>query len=142
MLEASQVCPFNVNDSVVDYHLVSDGHNAVQGILVAATEKLIRKKDTLAGQAFLKTVLIDVDGLALLNCLRECEKPEAGKTLAVLNVGNSYTTLAIIGNDNLPFVRDIAYAGNSIIEKIAAQKGVEAEYVRQKLSSLESADQL
>lgn len=142
MLEASQVCPFNVNDSVVDYHLIPNGRNTVQGILVAATEKLVRRKNTLARQAFLKSVLIDVDGLALLNCLKELEKAETGKTIAVLNVGSSYTTLAIIGKDNLPFIRDIAYAGNNIIEKIAARNGLEAEYVRQKISSLESEEQL
>jgi len=138
MLEASQVCPFNVNESVVDYHLVPDGQNFVRGILVAATEKIINRKSMLASQASLKSVLMDVDGLAILNCLKECEKDQIGKTLAVLNVGSSYTTLAIIGNDNLPFIRDIAYAGNNIIQKVAAEEGIEPELVSQKLFSLES----
>ncbi len=138
MLEASQVCPFNVNESVVDYHLVPNGQNCVQGILVAATEKLINRKTVLAEQASLKSVLMDVDGLAILNCLEEYEKDQIGKTLAVLNIGSSYTTLAILGNDNLPFIRDIAYAGNNIIQKIAAEEGIKPELVSQKLFKPES----
>jgi len=141
MLEASQVCPFNVNDSVVDYHLVPNGQKFIRGILVAATEKLVDRKSMLASQASLKSVLVDVDGLAILNCLKECEKDQTGKTLAVLNVGSLYTTLAIIGKDELPFIRDIACAGNNIIQKIAAEEGIEAENVKQELSSLESEDQ-
>jgi type IV pilus assembly protein PilM len=140
MLEASQVCPFNVNEGVVDYHLVPDGQKFIQGILVAATKELIDKKNMLVNQASLKNVLMDVDGLAILNCLRECEKEQMGKTLAVLNVGSSYTTLAIIGDDNLPFIRDIAYAGNNIIQKIAAEENIEAENVKQELTDLKGGD--
>lgn len=142
MLEASQVCPFNINDGVVDCQVIPDGQNTVQGILVAATKELVRKKTNLARQAFLKSVLIDVDGLALINCLKECEKMPSGKTLAILNVGSSYTTLAIIGNDSMPFIRDIAYAGNKIVNRIADLNGIESKYLIEKLSQPESADQL
>ena len=125
MLEAAQVCPFNFSDSVVDYQLLSSGNDGMRGVLVAATDRLIRKKQSLAEQAGRKAALIDVDGLAMLNCLKEWTNVQQGKTIAALNVGNSYTTLAIIGAENLPFIRDIAYAGQNIIEKLAPNLAVE-----------------
>ena len=133
LLEAAQVCPFNIDDSAVDYQLMPDGEDSVCGVLVAATNKLIERKRQLAKGACLDCVLMDVDGLALLNCFSECEKAEAGQTTAILNVGSSYTTLAIMGANALPFIRDIAYAGEAIVKEIATEKGVSMEAVKKTL---------
>ena len=134
MLEAAQVCPFNINESVVDYQLIANGQDTIKGILVASTERLIGKKKWFAQEASLRTALMDVDGLALLNCLKEFGGIQSGRTAAVLNVGFSCTTLAIIGENNLPIIRDIAYAGGDIIGKIADQTNKEPEYVKAFLS--------
>ncbi len=138
MLEAAQVCPFNIDDSAVDYQLVPDSKNNTCGILVAATKRLIEKKRQLAREASLDCVLMDVDGLALLNCFNEYEKPEAGRTTAILNVGNSSTALVIMGDNSLPFIRDMNYAGGTIIKEVAAEKGVSIEAVRKALLGIES----
>lgn len=128
-LEASQVCPFNIEEGVVDYQLVSNSTDSVTGVLVAATNKMIDKKNRLVQDAELNGTLADADGLALLNCFTESEKSYTNKTIAILNVGSTFTTLAIIGNNSLPFVRDIAYAGNDIIEQVAAEHNLSKEIV-------------
>ena len=140
LLEAGQVCPFNVNDSAVDYQLIADGDDKTSGALVAATNKLIKRKRQLAEEAALNCVLMDVDGLALLNCLSECEKPEVGRTTAILNVGSCYTNLAIMGDKTLPFVRDMAYAGNDIIKQIATENNLSMGAVGKILCNGESPD--
>ncbi|MHC4337345.1 MAG: type IV pilus assembly protein PilM [Planctomycetota bacterium] len=143
LLEAAQVCPFNVGDDTVDYQLISDGGDNVTGVLVAATNKLIQRKKRLIENASLKCVLMDVEGLALLNCVSEL-KPNGSKranesgTIAVLNVGNSHTTLAIMGDNGLPFIRDITCAGNDIVEQIATENGVLTERVREILFGCEN----
>ncbi|MHC4889880.1 MAG: pilus assembly protein PilM [Planctomycetota bacterium] len=153
LLEAEQVCPFNVHDGPVDYQLIPNGADSVTGIFVAATNKLIKSKVQLAKNASLDCVLMDVDGLALLNCLSEYEKvpqktkaaPTGSKTrqtsapltartsdgagrttTAILNVGGAYTTLAIMG-ENMPFIRDMAYASNDIVKQIAVENGISTE---------------
>jgi len=142
LLEAAQVCPFNVEDGAVDYQLISNGEDNVTGILVAATNKLIKRKTELVDNASLDCVLMDVDGLALLNCLSEYEKPKAGRATAILNVGSSFTTLAIVSDNGLPFVRDMAYAGEGIVEQIAMENDVSTETVRRVLSGDSAASQL
>jgi len=133
LLEAAQVCPFSIDDSAVDYQLIPNGEDSICGVLVAATNKLIERKIQLAKHGSLDCVLMDVDGLALLNCFSEYEKAEASQTTAILSVGNSYATLAIMGTNALPFIRDIAYAGETIVKEIATEKGVSTEVVKKAL---------
>ncbi len=142
LLEATQVCPFfNVGDASTHYQLMPNGEDKTSGILVAATNKLIKSKVQLAKTAYLDCVLMDVDGLALLNCLSEFEETKPGEAKAVLNVGNSYTTLAIMGDDSPPFIRDVAYAGNDIIEQIVTECDVSTEAVKKILSDCEDLSQ-
>ncbi len=131
-LEASQVCPFNVDDGVVDYQIVESGaqQESVAGVLVAATNQVIKRKARIAEKASLNCVLMDVDGLALLNCLGESKKDsEQTGTSAILDVGASCTTLAVMGENNLPFVRTVPYAGKDIVAQIAGETNVSPEIV-------------
>jgi type IV pilus assembly protein PilM len=134
-LEAEQVCPFNVAESVVDYQLLPNGKESIRGVLVAATNKLVRRKEKLVKEAALSPVLIDIDGLALSNCLETCEGYESGKATAIMNVGNSYTTLVIVGEGSIPFVRDTSHAGSSITRKIAEQTQMSVEKVSRAMFS-------
>jgi type IV pilus assembly protein PilM len=134
LLEASQVCPFNVDDSAVGYHLIPNGDEKTRGILVAAMNTLVRSKVQLAKEACLNCVLMDVDGLALLNCynglLNGHQKSETNQTVAVLNVGGTHTTLAIMDNKGWPFIRDMTYAGNDIVSRLAAENDMSIETVK------------
>ncbi len=138
-LEAGQVCPFNVDESSVDYQLVdSKGDNAC-GVMVAATNESIEAKRQLVTDVSFNCVLMDVDGLALLNCFNELnndhsKKKVARNSTAVLNVGNRYTTMAIVSGNGLPFVRDVAYAGERIVAQIASDNNVSVQLVRSALS--------
>ena len=134
LFEASQVCPFNAADSAVDYHLIPNGDDKTRGILVAATNSLITGKVNIAKEAALKCVLMDVEGLALLNCFTGLPGNSDKSTIAILNVGGSGTTVAIIGGNGRPFVRDMTFAGNDIVKQIAADKGMSTEDVKSILS--------
>jgi len=141
MLEAAQSCPFSIGDGTVDYQLMPVGEDETGGVLVAATNAIIRNKLQLLQGASLDCVLIDVDGLALLNCFNACERHGTGRSnelaefqpTAVLNVGNSYTNLTIIGSNNWPFIRDVAYAGNDIIKEVADENTMSTEAVKKTL---------
>ncbi len=147
LLEAGQVCPFNIDDSAVDYQVIPNGEDSISGILIAATNKLIGRRMRLAEDASLNTVLMDIDGLALLNCFGEYSKGssahEIARPTAILNVGSSFTNLAIMGGaagDNaLPFIRDIAYAGDDIVKHIAAEQDLSTGAVRKILSGCETS---
>jgi len=144
-LEASQVCPFSAADSAVDYNLIANDDNKTSGVLVAATNSLIKSKTQLAKEAHLNCILMDVDGFALLNCFNSLEDgqedSQTNRTVAILNVGGSHTTLAIMDNNGWPFIRDMTYAGNDIVAQIAAENDTPTETVRGILSGDSVADE-
>ncbi len=139
-LEASQVCPFKTEDSTVDYQLISNGGSDIRGVLVAATNALIKSKVFLAKEAALDCAMMDVDGLALLNCFRELETPIPGQATAILNVGGSYTNLAIVSDNGWPFVRDMISVGDDIAKKMAVENKLPVKTIKQVLSGSSEMD--
>lgn len=135
-LEARQVCPFNTDEITVDYRLLGNGDSddATTGYLVVATERLVESKTRLAKRARIDCALMDLDGLALLNCFNEVEEARDNQRTAVLSVGSTHTTLVIEGKNGCPFIRDLNYAGESIISKVATQNNLDTEEVRAILS--------
>jgi type IV pilus assembly protein PilM len=145
-LEASQVCPFNATDIAVHYQVLPNGDAKTKGILVAATKTIVADKTQLVRDAGLRCVLVDIDGLALLNCYnglaRERERCPPGKSVAILNVGASHTTLAIMDSTGWPFIRDMNQAGDDIIMQIAALHETSIRTVRGTLFSDLTTDEL
>ena len=129
-LEAAQVCPFNADQAAVDYQLISNGNDKTKGILVAATNILMESKIQFVKEAGLHCVLMDIDGLALLNCFHGLSNGNEKSRAAILNVGDLYTTLAVMSDDGWPFIRDTACAGDDIINQIAAANNVSPSVVR------------
>ena len=65
--------------------------------------------------------MVEVDALAMLNCLDELEFSNAQETVAVIDIGDTLTNVVIYGVDGLPFVRDINIAGAHVIQEISRQ---------------------
>ena len=137
MLEAEVVCPFNAGQASVDYQLLSNDDKRTKGIFVAATNTVITNKTRYAKEAGLKCVLMDIDGLALLNCFHgftdadgSSSNEQQDTNTAILNVGGSYTTLAIMNNDGWPFIRDTVYAGNDILKRISVFSDIPVEEIK------------
>ncbi len=141
-LEASQVCPFSTKDGTVDYQLIPKNEETIKGVLVAATNNIVQSKKEVAQEASLDCVLMDVDGLALLNCFSAYEEPQPGQTIAILKVGHTSTTLAIMRDNGLPFIRDLDYAGDDIISQIAEEKNMATGAVEKILRGESEKDQL
>ena len=127
-LEAAQVCPFEVSEGAVAYHVLqgspagrgkpADGQR-IRGFFAAARNKIIQHRKALCERGDATCVVMDVDGLALLNCLEACRPRKSGEAAMVLNVGYTYTNVAIVSDDGLPFVRDISYASDHILTRIS-----------------------
>lgn len=139
-LEAHSVCPLDMKNSVLDYQLI--GHDIQtqeprpqNGLMVAASDRLIQQRLAQLTGAGMKPVLMDSEALALLNCLNELNLLAPGGSAAVIDIGDSVTSVIIYGQNGLPFVRDLNIAGGSIIRQIAAEQQMEEKTVRNALCS-------
>ncbi len=143
-LEAAQVCPFEVNEAAVSFHVLAgmpakgakpapDGQR-IRGFFAAARNEIIQQRKALCERGDTSCVLMDVDGLALLNCLEACQQRKAGEAIMVLNVGSAFTNLAIVSDDGLPFVRDINYASDQILTRTSQMVGAPRDKVEATLA--------
>jgi type IV pilus assembly protein PilM len=137
-LEAQQVCALDLSHSTVDYQLVEDQTQAKRthrkGYLVIGLEEAMNQKIGLAQQAQIKPILLDVNSLAVLNCLCQLDQTLANETFAVLDVGHTYSYLVILGPDGIPFVRDLTCSTQQIIAAISQQSQKSPVQVRKALA--------
>ncbi len=141
-LEASQMCPFGMEDGALDHQVTSDQDNKTRGFWVAASSGLIESKRQLARQASLQCVLMDVDGLALLNCLEHSRVralPQTGTDSedgpddvrpVLLDIGDSHATIAVVDHAHRPFVRDLSTGGHEIMWQMARETRISPDEVR------------
>jgi len=151
--EAQQACPFEEGQYIVDYQLfknntvgdLAEANNSqksqvIRGVLAAATMGIIGHKSQVVKAASLNCVLIDVDGLALLNCFLECEKRRRAEPVGIICVGSKFTNFAILGSESVPFVRDIPHAADEIVVDISKNHNVSLQVVRDVLHGSSDRD--
>lgn len=133
-LEAQQTCALDISKSVIDYQLLSDeteptGQDQKQGrkgFFVASLQDAIAQKIQLAQQAQIKTVLMDMDSLAILNCISHLSENKTTESIAALDIGHTAATMTILGSDGVPFVRMLSGSAEQILSMVSlnTQKSV------------------
>jgi type IV pilus assembly protein PilM len=148
-LEAAQVCPFDVAESAVAYDVLAgrvsgrvsrkNKSQRTTGVFAAAKNVAVERLRELCRQGGTRCVLVDVEGLALINCLEACGAIGTGMAM-VLNVGGSYTNLAILSENGQPFVRDIAYGSEAIVDHVCRVAGAPRQAVVDALTGAEGGE--
>lgn len=120
--EAEKFIPFDISECVIDFQILtkSDTDNRTNILLVAARREQIQDRVRAVEQAGLSVGLIDVDCFAVSNSfLRNFPSLDPNKTVALLNIGASYTNLSILKAGVIFFSRDVAIGSNDFDETIA-----------------------
>ena len=136
-LEAQQMSPFDPDQSIISYQAVPVSETAAEsgreGFLVVAMREAIEQKIEWVRAAGGKVLLMDVEGLAALNCLQACLSQTGDKTVGLIHIGNRFTTVSILGENGIPFIRDLTYAGKNIRAAIRQQTGLSDPEIRKAL---------
>jgi type IV pilus assembly protein PilM len=147
LLEAQSVCPLEMKNSVLDYQLVGTAQDVQKdadplrprcGLMAAAAERLVRQRSQQLTTAGLKPVLMDVEALALLNCLNALNLVESRVTPAIIDLGYSTTNIIIYGQNGLPFVRDLNIAAGSMLRQICKEQAADEDLVHGVLCGMET----
>lgn len=130
--EAQKYIPFALNEINLDsYILKEDLPDNKMLVLVAAVKKeFINQRLKLIQEAGLKTNIVDLDSLALINAFnfsyaKEEDADTKNKTIVLLNIGASMSNLNILENGHPVLSRDIYIAGNELIGKIQDATGMD-----------------
>jgi type IV pilus assembly protein PilM len=139
--EASQVMPIDIKKSSVDYQVINSENNNHRGILAAATNDHIEEKRNLISSSGLKCCMMDVNGLALINCYQNTCDEQIEKAVAIIDVGSEYTNIAIIGPDDFPFIRDLKKGADSVLETVSEKSGKQISEIKKIIETGQSFDE-
>lgn len=124
--EAEQHIPFDIKDVQIDHQVLRrrPDQGQMDILLVAAKREEITDYASLAVDARLRPLVVDIDAFCLQNLFeRTVGLPQAG-TVMLLDIGASLTTLNIVSDGVSAFTRDIANGGEAITEEIQKRLGV------------------
>jgi type IV pilus assembly protein PilM len=118
--EAEQYIPFDIQDVSLDYEVVEGGGSGgnMDVLLVAVKKDKIGDYTSAISQAGKNAQIVDVDVFALQNCYEVNYGIDAGRVVALLNVGASIMNINIIKGGTSIFNRDIAVGGNQYTDAI------------------------
>lgn len=129
--EAEKYIPFSISQVNVDASILRHDmpDNRMLVLLAAVKKDFISQRLKLLEEVDIRPDIVEMDSLALINAfnfnyLRPHQGP-AAKTIALLNIGASFSNLSVL-DDNIPrLTRDIPIGGNNIARKIMDLFGVD-----------------
>src|SRR2546427_13039157 len=116
--EASQHIPFDIADVNLSYQLLESMDSQMDVLLVAAKKDKILNHTNVLAQAGKTPVVVDIDAFALQNCFEVNYEPDAGQTVALLNVGASIMNINIVRGGVPLFTRDVSVGGNQFTDTL------------------------
>jgi type IV pilus assembly protein PilM len=115
--EASQHIPFDIADVNLSYQLLESMDSQMDVLLVAV------QKDKILNHT---NVVVDIDAFGLQNCFEVNYEPDAGQTVALLNIGASVMNINIVRGGIPLFTRDVSVGGNQYTD--ALQKELDLSF--------------
>src|SRR5437762_11657141 len=94
--EASQHIPFDIADVNLSYQLLESMDSQMDVLLVAVKKDKILNQTNVLAQAGKTPVVVDIDAFGLQNCFEVNYEPDAGQTVALLNIGASVMNINIV----------------------------------------------
>ena len=124
--EASQHIPFDIADVNLSYQLLESMDSQMDVLLVAVKKDKILNHTNVLAQAGKTPMVVDIDAFALQNCFEVNYEPDAGQTIALLNIGASVMNINIIRGGVPLFTRDVSVGGNQYTD--ALQKELDLSF--------------
>jgi len=124
--EASQHIPFDIADVNLSYQLLESMDSQMDVLLVAVKKDKILNHTNVLAQAGKTPMIVDIDAFALQNCFEVNYEPDAGQTVALLNIGASVMNINIVRGGIPLFTRDVSVGGNQYTD--ALQKELDLSF--------------
>jgi type IV pilus assembly protein PilM len=127
--EAEQYVPFDIEDVNLDFQILGPKEEAGQMdvILVAVKKDVINEYVSVVKEAGLNAVIVDVDAFALENMYGMNYEIEAGRNVALVNIGASTMNMNILKGGVSVFTRDSSIGSNMHTDALQKEFNVSYE---------------
>lgn len=124
--EAEQYIPFDVKDVYIGFEVVAPrtDQGQMDVVLVAAKREMINDYTSVAEDAGLAPVVVDLDAFAIQNCYELNYGFHRGETIVLLDIGNSVVTMNVVTDGITMFTRDLSMGGSDLTEDIQKQLNI------------------
>ncbi|MDH3980012.1 MAG: pilus assembly protein PilM [Gammaproteobacteria bacterium] len=133
-LEADQYVPYPLEEVNMDFEVIGPSENnpdTVDVLLAACRSENVDLRSAAVETGGLTTQVMDVESFASENAFAiladQLPDQGAGKTIAVIDVGASMTTLNVIHNLKSIYTRDTVFGGKQLTEEIMRRYGLSYE---------------
>ena len=132
--EAEQYIPFDIDEVVLDFQILdkingNKEEKMMEALLVAVQRGIIDERTDILLEAGLKPAIIDLDLLALMNAARLTNDLSSMGTIALIDLGDSFTHINIIQNGVIGYTRDIPVGGGYLTNMLMSKFKVPFEQV-------------
>ncbi len=128
--EAEPHISFDIDQVILDYYIagekVEKELKKMDVILIAAKKEIVYKHLGILEAAGLTPVAIDVDAFALEGEYEFNHPDEKMHSVALINIGSTFTNINIMENGTSRFTRDVLIAGNNFTKVI--QRDLRLDY--------------
>ncbi|MBL4687752.1 MAG: type IV pilus assembly protein PilM [Nannocystaceae bacterium] len=127
--EVRQNIPFSRDDVVVDHEVLvqQTPQGQMEVMLVAAKREVVGQYMQVVRDAGFQPVVVDAAAFSLQNAVEGGVGFSPGETVAIVNVGATFSTMSIV-QDGLPtFNRDLGVGGNTYTEAIRTRLAVSTD---------------
>ena len=135
--EAEKYIPYQINDVVVDSHLLGNdqderGKKITKGILAVCKKEAVKAVIQACREVEAPLAIIDAPPLAIINAF-QFNYPDAGKqVIGLLYMSHHASTLSIIHKGEPVFTREISFGGTDITQAISKVTSVSIEQAEKK----------
>ncbi len=139
-IEAEAALPFKAEHAMISHILFPEQRIAANkvrthGLAIAVDGTVAEERLSRIRAAGLETFCLETDATACTNAYIATRSDEDTGTTAILNIGQRFSNLAILGPDRVLMVRDLPWAGEHLTLTIAKMLSVplaEAEALKRK----------
>lgn len=122
--EAEPHISFPIDQAILDFQILGDNleeeAKRMDVLLVAAKKEIVERQISVMKDGGLRPVLIDVDAFALENLYEyNWGQEQPSGSVALLDIGATYTNINIVENGVSRFTRDVSIAGDTFTKYIS-----------------------
>ena len=133
-MEADRHIPYPLDEVNMDFYVLGpsqEGSDMVNVLLAACRKEIVDDYVAVAESVGLTPILVDIETYAMENAYGLIAKAMPGggmeKTVAVMDVGATTTTINVVHNGRSVYTRDHAFGGRQLTEEIQRRYGLSYE---------------
>lgn len=122
--EAEPYLPFPVEEAIIDFQIIGEAKgNGAEVLMIAVDKKRVREHLEILGEAGIEPAIISLDASAIFNAY-SLGKNGAEKMVALVDLGADKTTVAVVSESKLSFIRGFPQGSKNFISSLGKEEKV------------------